>query len=121
MAVMRDVEDDYVSIERAARDYGVVLKLVDADLAEYEIDEAATRKLRAEIAHARRGWVEEDAEDVARRYREGELDQMDLVRRYGVILDWDTGELLPNSTSQYREMFRSRIAANWDDAALAAE
>lgn len=121
MAVMRDVEDDYVSLERAARDYGVVLKLVDADLAEYELDEAATRKFRAEIAHARRGWIEEDAEDVARRYREGDLDQMDLVRRYGVILDWDSGDLLPNSTSQYREMFRSRIAANWDDAALAAE
>lgn len=112
-AVMRDVEDDYVSVERAERDYGVVLKVVDEDLAEYEIDETATQKARADIAAARRGWIEEDAEDVARRYREGELDHMDLVRRYGVIVDWGTGELLPNSTRQYREMFTSRIAANW--------
>ena len=37
-AVMRDVEDDYVSIERAKRDYGVVLDIMDADLAQYSID-----------------------------------------------------------------------------------
>lgn len=112
-AVMRDVEEDYVSVRRAERDYGVVLKVVDEDLAEYEIDEAASKQARAEIAAARRGWVEDDAEDVARRFREGQLDHMDLVRRYGVIVDWGTGELLPNSTRQYREMFSTRIAANW--------
>ena len=31
-AVRQDVADDYVSVERAAKDYGVVIKVIDADL-----------------------------------------------------------------------------------------
>ena len=93
--MVEDVADDYVSIERAARDYGVVVREVDAELAEYEVDQAATAALRAEQRAARRGWLAEDAEDVARRYRDGELDVLDLVRHYGVIVDWGTGELFP--------------------------
>lgn len=112
-AVMFDVEEDYVSVERAARDYGVILKVVDQDLAEYEIDYETTRAERDQIAAAREGWVGEDAESVAARYRDGELDDMDLVRRYGVILDWGTGELLPTTTEQYREMFATRIVPYW--------
>ncbi len=57
--VLVDVIDDYVSIRRAALDYGVVIKEIDADLCEYEIDTAATEALRADMrASARpgRGW-----------------------------------------------------------------
>lgn len=36
-----------------------------------------------------------------------ELDALDLVRRYAVILDWGSGEL------QFRDMFRRRSAAHW--------
>jgi N-methylhydantoinase B len=38
---------------------------------------------------------------------------MDLVRHYGVILDWGTGELLPRTTEQYREMLKRRAVAAW--------
>ncbi len=114
-AVMRDVEDDYVSLKRAREDYGVVLTVVDADLARYEVDEAATKAARAEITAARRGWLEEDPESVAHRYRNGELDEFDMVRRYGVIVDWGTGELLPRTTTQFRNMMRKRSAAQWND------
>jgi len=42
--VLEDVIDDYVSIERAAMDYGVVIKAIDAEICSYEIDEAATER-----------------------------------------------------------------------------
>ena len=112
-AVIRDVEDDYVSIERAERDYGVIIKVVDADLAHFEADEEATKAKRAEIAAARKGWLDEDPQEVSKRFRSGEIDTLDVVRRYGVILDWDGGELLPNSTQQYRDMMKKRSAAFW--------
>ena len=60
-----------------------------------------------------RGWLEEDAESVAERYRDGELDVLDLVRHYGVILDWGTGELLPKTTVTFREMLQRRSASHW--------
>ena len=41
-AVRDDVADGYVSIERARKDYGVVVLEVDAELAEYEVDADAT-------------------------------------------------------------------------------
>jgi N-methylhydantoinase B len=36
-----------------------------------------------------------------------------VVRRYAVVLDWDSGALLPVSTGQFREMFHKRTAAAW--------
>jgi N-methylhydantoinase B len=112
-AVREDVADDYVSIERARKDYGVVVRAVDEELAEYEADVEATVAERELIRAARRGWLEEDAEGVAARYRSGELDQLDLIRRHGVILDWDTGELLPRTTEQFRAMLQRRMASHW--------
>lgn len=111
--VREDVADDYVSIERARRDYGVVLRVVDADLAEYAVDREATERERAAIRGQRRDWLASDPADVARRYRAGELDSLDVVRRYAVILDWSTGEVLPLSTAQFRDMFQRRAAAHW--------
>jgi len=43
--VLDDVLDDYVSIEAARREYGVVIAGTGADLS---VDDAATRHLRAE-------------------------------------------------------------------------
>jgi len=112
--VVEDVADGYVTIERASADYGVVVREVDAELAEYELDAEATEAERERIRGARRGWLEEDAEAVAERYRAGELDAMDAIRRHGVILDWGTGELLPRTTEQFRAMLERRSAAHWD-------
>src|ERR1041385_3217612 len=64
VAVRDDVADGYVSIERARKDYGVVVREVDAELAEYEIDEAATAAERELIRAARRAWLEESPESV---------------------------------------------------------
>ena len=120
-AVKEDVADDYVSIARAARDYGVVIETVDADLAEYKVDHAATRKLRAEMRGQRRDWLTIDPAEVSRMFKAGEIDAMDCCRRYAVLLDWETGEVLPNSTQQFREMFNIRSAAYWNDSSAPAE
>lgn len=54
-----------------------------------------------------------DPEIVSNMYRKGEIDEMDAVRKYAVILDWGTGELMPNSTRQFRESFEKRSVAHW--------
>jgi N-methylhydantoinase B len=115
-AVLEDVIDDYVSTERALKDYGVVITEIDKDIDEFEFDEAATQSARARIRGARIGWLQEDPETVAQRYRDGELDTLDLVRQYGVILEWGTGELLPDTTSEYRKMIATRAVSYWSPA-----
>ncbi|MBV9804832.1 MAG: hydantoinase B/oxoprolinase family protein [Solirubrobacterales bacterium] len=115
-AVLADVEDGYVTVRRAALDYGVVVEEIDRDLADYRIDDEATQKLRTEQRTTRAGKLDEDPDAVAERFRAGELDTMDLVRHYGVILDWGAGELLPRTTQQYREMLKRRAAASWTDS-----
>jgi N-methylhydantoinase B len=50
---------------------------------------------------------------VAAKYRAGEINALDAVRRYAVILDWGSGELMPNSTAQFREQFRIRSLDHW--------
>jgi N-methylhydantoinase B len=97
-AVLEDVKDDYVSVERAAKDYGVVIEEIDPDLCAYEIDHEATEEKRAHIRTHREEWLEADPSAIAQRYREGELKRLDLVRRYGVILDWADGDLLERTT-----------------------
>jgi N-methylhydantoinase B len=91
----------------------VVVTCVDEDLAEYEVDYDATVRERAAIAQARRGWLEEDPEQVAARFRAGEIDVMDALRRYGVILNWGTGELYPKTTADFRAAMKRRSAAFW--------
>lgn len=111
--VHEDVIDGYVSINRAAKDYGVVITEIDAELDEYEVDETATTKLRAQIRSERASWLEADPAEVARRYCNDEITVHDVVRKYGVVLDWGTGELLPKSTGQFRESMQMRSAAHW--------
>jgi N-methylhydantoinase B len=111
--VREDVAEEYVSLERARKDYGVVLREIDADLGIYEVDADATERERAAIRDERVGWLGEAPELVAQRFRAGELDQLDLVRRYGVILDWGTGEVLPKTTEQFRAMLHRRAVSAW--------
>jgi len=111
--VLEDVADDYVSIERAAKDYGIVLTVVDAEICAYAVDETATKATREAIRRQRSRWLATDPEEVAAGYRAGKIDRLDVVRRYAVVLDWDTGALLPVSTGQFREMFHKRTAATW--------
>jgi N-methylhydantoinase B len=111
--VIEDIKDDYISVERAAKDYGVVVRTIDAELCEYEVDEGATKALRAKLRAERVGNARLDPEIVAERYRKGELDALDVIRRHAVILDWGTGALLPESTRQFREVFERRSVASW--------
>ncbi len=111
--VKEDVVDGYVTLERARLDYGVVLRELDRELAEYEVDHEATERERLAIRDQREQWLEAEPEEIAARYRAGELTMIDLVRRYGVILDWGPGELLPKSTEQFRAMLRRRMVPHW--------
>ena len=110
--MLEDVIDDYVSIERARKDYGVVIGAIDPENLQYELDVEATALERAEIQAKRQGWLE-GTELVAERYRAGEIDLLDTVRRYGVIIDQRNGQLLPKTTGQFREMMLRRGAAHW--------
>src|SRR5699024_8488138 len=87
-AVLEDVIDGYVSIERAKKDYGVVVREIDADIDLYEIDEAETEKEREYIRLNREKWIDQDAREVHNMYKEGKIDKLDLIRQYGVIIDY---------------------------------
>ena len=92
-AVLEDVIDGYVSIARAEKDYGVVIREIDKELDQYEIDYEATQKAREFIRKNRKQWLQEDMDKVMDMYKKGEIDQLDLIRRYGVIIDMQTGEV----------------------------
>ena len=79
--VLEDIDDDYVSVERAAKDYGVVVHTIDAELCDYEVDKSATEALRAKIRAERISNARLDPEIAAERYRSGELDTLDVIRR----------------------------------------
>lgn len=111
--MLEDVIDEYVSLERAELDYGVVITPIDPELDKYEIDFDATEAKREEIRSQRDGWLEEDASSVAERYSKGDLSVHDVIRRYGVVLDWGTGELYPKTTEEYRALMRKRSQTHW--------
>ena len=112
--MLEDVEDGYVTVRRAALDYGVVIEEVDRRPRRVP-DRPRRRPRSCAPSSGRRapGKLDEDPEAVAERFRAGELDTLDLVRHYGVILDWGTGELLPRTTEQYRDMLKQRAAGGW--------
>ena len=114
IAVMEDVEDEYVSLERAAKDYGVVLELVDKDKATYKINEKATEAERQRIAKNRKNWLDEEPLEIAKKYQEKKLDMYDLIRQYGVICDWGTGELFEDTTAEFRKLLKERAVQYWD-------
>ncbi len=111
--VLEDVIDEYVSVERAKMDYGVVIREVDRELCDYEIDWGATEKERDYIRRHRKGWLKEDPEAVAEKFMKGEIHALDLFRRYGVILDKNTNEVFSRTTQQFREMLKRRAARYW--------
>jgi N-methylhydantoinase B len=90
---------------------------VDAELAEWKVDEEATEGERRRIRENRIGWLEADPEGLARRFREGEIGTLELIRRHGVILDWGTGELLPKTTEGFRAMLKRRLVPHWENGA----
>jgi len=79
----------------------------------FEVDQEATNAKRAWIREHRAGWLTSDPAEVAERYRAGELDMLDVIRRHGVILDWGTGELFEETTKQHREQMQRRSASHW--------
>src|SRR5699024_6311104 len=127
--VHEDVIDGYVCIDLgdddtvvlggavdgdvAVDDYGVVITEIDAELDEHEIEEAATTRARTRIHSERASWPDADPTAAPRRDREEEITVHDVIRRYGVVLDWGTGELLEKSTGQFRESMRTRSAGHW--------
>jgi N-methylhydantoinase B len=112
-AVLDDVIDGYVTPERAAIDYGVVIDSSDPLIHNWTLDQKATSHQREYIRTNRESWLNADAEVIARRYRAGELSQFDLIRQYGVIVEWGTGDLLPETTRQHRELIKKRSASGW--------
>lgn len=111
--ILEDVADGYVSIERAAKDYGVVIETIDEELCEYKIDWAATDKQREYIRANRKAWLQEDPKVVEEKFQAGEIDLLDTIRRYGVIIDQKTKTLLPKTTQQFRQAMVRRTLAHW--------
>ena len=62
-AVKEDLAEGYLSIERALKDYGVVLREIDADMSAFELDLEVTRQERARIRAQRREWLEAGSGD----------------------------------------------------------
>lgn len=90
--------------------YSVVIEEIDPDRCEYEIDDEATEEKRKTIRTHREEWLQEDSDAVTDRFHDAELD---LNRRYGVILDWSIGELLERTTEQFRDVLQKRAASEW--------
>ncbi len=51
--VLEDVIDEFVSLDKARNEFGVVIEPIDPDVFEYRIDEAATTEARAELRRRR--------------------------------------------------------------------
>ncbi|MEW5594136.1 hypothetical protein ABGT24_11485 [Peribacillus frigoritolerans] len=47
------------------------------------------------------------------KFANGELDSLDVIRRYGVIIDYATNKALPESTKQFRASMKTRSLACW--------
>lgn len=119
-AVLEDVLDEFVSVERAAKDYGVVVVEDAAATDGLAVDGGATMTLRDEIRRLRPLWLQEEPESVVAMWRDGEIDLLDTIRRYGVIIDLADGTLLPRTTEQFRAMMRKRTAGEWTDVGVVA-
>jgi N-methylhydantoinase B len=86
---------------------------VDPELCAYEIDWDATARERDFIRRNRKKWLSMDPEEVWRMWKNGEIDELDVVRRYGVIIDSKTGRVLPKTTEVYRKMILEKSAKYW--------
>ncbi|MBG6213850.1 MULTISPECIES: hypothetical protein [unclassified Cryobacterium] len=43
----------------------------------------------------------------------GDIDLLEVIRRYGVILDWGTGELFATTTLEHRALMERRSSSHW--------
>lgn len=86
--VLEDVIDGYVSVERAGKDYGVIIRVIDEEILDYRVDLETTDKERNHIRENRIAWMREDPHAVEEKFVNGEIDELDVVRRHGVILNW---------------------------------
>ena len=43
----------------------------------------------------------------------GRRSRLEVYDRHAVILDWETGDVLPKTTEQFRESFEKRTIAHW--------
>ena len=108
MVVMESFNFNVVVLIEAAKDYGVVIEAFDVRVGDYRVNGSATLELREQLRSLSATRLEEDPESVAQRFRDGELDVLDLVRHYGVIVDWGNGQLLPRTTATYRNLLSDR-------------
>jgi N-methylhydantoinase B len=111
--VLEDVIDGYVSLERAQRDYGVVVRVIDPEALSYEIDLSKTESLRKEMQAQRKSWLQEDPSKVEELYQRGEIDLLDCFRMYGVVIDMKTNRVLSNTTAVYRKLMKNNSSKYW--------
>jgi len=111
--VLEDVIDGYVTIERSKKDYGVVIAPIDPEVLSFKIEMEATVRERDFIRKNRKAWLQEDPEAVAQMFRDGEIDILDAIRKYGVIINLKNNTLLPKTTRQFREMLQKRMVPHW--------
>ncbi len=112
MLVLEDVIDGYVSVERARKDYGVVVRQENGT---YKIDWSETEKERNYIRENRKKWLEEDPDLVREKWLKGEIDYLDTIRRYGVIIDRRTKNVLYKTTEIFRNVVLKKSTKWWRD------
>ena len=99
-AVLEDVIDGYVTIARAPQGLRRRRPRGRRRVGQYEVDAAGDRaRARADPRRAAAAGSRRTPRRSPRATARGELDALDLVRRYGVIVDWGSGELLPRRPS----------------------
>jgi N-methylhydantoinase B len=82
-------------------------------MADYEVDVDATERERTFIRANRKQWLQEDPEKVRAMLAESAITLLDAIRRYGVIFDRRTMELLPLTTSEFRKAYWDGVARYW--------
>ncbi|RFA33624.1 hypothetical protein CAI16_14210 [Virgibacillus dokdonensis] len=92
----------------------MVIKAIDPDVDHYEILQEETSRKRNYIRENRKAWLTEDPQNVIIKYREGIIGKLDLIRQYGVIIDFSTNTVLEKTTQQFREMLHKRSVAYWE-------
>jgi len=75
--VLEDVIDGFVSVERARKDYGVVIRVLDEEILSYRVDLEATDTERNHIRENRIAWMREDPHAVQEKFVKGEIDELD--------------------------------------------
>ena len=111
--VLEDVIDDYVSLERARKDYGVVINAIDPEnLRSSSTPRRPNGSARRSAPTGKPGWR------MTRSWSPRDTVPVRStcstpIRRYGVIIDQRNGQLLSKTTEQFREMMLRRTAAHW--------